>query len=103
MAGVNYIDKNLKRHIEDPISAILENDDASAIAFTLDEFKGQGTSNWHRRSVEWLIVHLLTEIGVTPHVDRQGFNAPSLDIAYQEVIQNLVRTWMSLCFLESWS
>ena len=91
MAGVNYIDKHFSRHLEDPISAILENDDASAIAFALNEFKGHGTMNWHRRSVEWLVVYLLTEIGVTPHCDRQGYNAPSPDAAYQEVIQSLVR------------
>ncbi|KAL8658515.1 MAG: hypothetical protein Q9202_007534 [Teloschistes flavicans] len=91
MAGVNYIDRHFSRHLEDPISAIFENDDASAIAFALNEFKGQGTKNWHRRSVEWLVVYLLTEIGVTPHPDRQGYNAPSLDAAYQEVVQSLKR------------
>ncbi|KAL8775806.1 MAG: hypothetical protein Q9194_003623 [Teloschistes cf. exilis] len=91
MAGVNYIDRHFSRHLEDPISAIYENDDASAIAFALNEFKGQGTKNWHRRSVEWLVVYLLTEIGVTPHPDRQGYNAPSPDAAYQEVIQSLKR------------
>lgn len=38
-----------------------------------------------------LQVYLITEIGVTPHNLRQGFNAPSLDHAYQSVIQDLVR------------
>lgn len=37
-----------------------------------------------------LQVYLITEIGVTPHNLRQGFNAPSLDHAYQSVIQDLV-------------
>lgn len=37
-----------------------------------------------------LQVYLITEIGVTPHNIRQGFNAPSLDHAYQSVIQDLV-------------
>lgn len=35
-------------------------------------------------------VYLITEIGVTPHNIRQGFNAPSLEHAYQSVIQDLV-------------
>lgn len=37
-----------------------------------------------------LQIYLITEIGVTPHNLRQGFNAPSLDHAYQSVIQDLV-------------
>lgn len=35
-------------------------------------------------------IYLITEIGVTPHNIRQGFNAPSLEHAYQSVIQDLV-------------
>ncbi|MCJ1275983.1 hypothetical protein MMC21_003788 [Puttea exsequens] len=91
MAGVNYLDKHFSRHLEDPISAILENDDASAVALVLKAFEGQGTKTWHRRTVEHLIVYIVTEIGVTPHPDRQGYNAPTLESAYQEAIQVLKR------------
>lgn len=35
-------------------------------------------------------VYLITEVGVTPHNLRQGRNAPSIESAYQSVIQDLV-------------
>lgn len=35
-------------------------------------------------------LYLITEVGVTPHNLRQGFNAPSMESAYQSVIQDLV-------------
>lgn len=35
-------------------------------------------------------IYLFTEVGVTPHNIRQGHNAPSVENAYQSVIQDLV-------------
>ena len=90
MRGVNYLDRHLQRHLEEPRDAIFDNDVASAVAFVRRQFEHSGTRNWHRVNVEWLLVHLITEVGVTPHADRQGFNAPTLQIAYQEVIQQFV-------------
>ena len=90
MRGVNYIDRNLQRHLTEPRDAIFDNDVASAIAFVRQQFNDSGTQKWHRATVEWFLVHLITEIGVTPHVDRQGCNAPTLESAYQEVIQQFV-------------
>ncbi|KAL8727730.1 MAG: hypothetical protein Q9166_005843 [cf. Caloplaca sp. 2 TL-2023] len=89
MRGVNYLDRNFQRHLKEPGDAIFDNDIASGIAFVRQQFSG--TQNWHRPTVEWLLVHLMTEIGVTPHVDRQGCNAPTLEGAYQEVIQQFKR------------
>ncbi|KAL9020061.1 MAG: hypothetical protein Q9185_002675 [Variospora sp. 1 TL-2023] len=91
MRGVNYLDRDFKRHLDEPGDAIFDNDIASAIAFVRQQFKDTGTQNWHRATAEWLLVHLVTEIGVTPHVDRQGCNAPTLEGAYQEVIQQFKR------------
>ena len=90
MRGVNYIDRNLQRHLQEPRDAIFDNDVASAIAFVRQEFAHTGTQNWHRVTVEWLVVHLMTEIGATPLIDRQGCNAPYLIGAYQELIQEYV-------------
>lgn len=90
MRGVNYLDRHFKRHLGEPRDAIFDNDVASAIAFVRQQFKDSGTQKWHRASAEWLLVHLMTEIGATPHVDRQGCNAPTLEGAYQEVIQQFV-------------
>ena len=90
MRGVNYLDRHLQRHMDEPPGAIFENDVASAVAFVRREFEGKGTLAWQKPTVEWLTVHLITELGVTPHVDRQGMNAPTLEGAYQRVIQTLV-------------
>ncbi|KAL9011602.1 MAG: hypothetical protein Q9173_003563 [Seirophora scorigena] len=92
MRGVNYLDCHFKRHLGEPRDAIFDNDVASAIAFVRQQFKDSGTQKWHRATAEWLLVHLMTEIGATPHVDRQGCNAPTLEGAYQEVIQQFVQT-----------
>ena len=76
--------------MDEPPGAIFENDVASAVAFIRREFEEKGTLDWQQPTVEWLTVHLITELGVTPHVDRQGMNAPTLEGAYQRIIQTLV-------------
>lgn len=91
MRGVNYLDKNFKRHLSEPGNAIFENDVASVVAFVRQQFQDTGTQHWYRASVEWLLVHLITELGVTPHPDRQGYNAPSLDRAYKTILQQFRR------------
>lgn len=91
MAGVNYLDKNFRRHLAEPIDTIFDNDDASAVGHIFQAFADQGTSTWHRRNVEWFLVYMLTEVGVTPHNLRQGCNAPSFESAYSTVIQDLKR------------
>ena len=91
MAGVNYLDKNFNRHLSEPLDALFDNDDASAVGHVFQAFADQGTKTWHRKTVEWFLVYLLTEVGVTPHNMRQGFNAPSFESAYSSVIQDLKR------------
>ena len=91
MAGVNYLDKHFNRHISEPIDAMFDNDDASAVGHVFQAFADEGTATWHRNSVEWFLTYLLTEIGVTPHNLRQGCNAPSFESAYSTVIQDLKR------------
>ena len=90
MRGVNYLDRHLQRHMDEPPGAIFKNDVASAVAFVRREFEDKGTLDWQKPTVEWLTVHLITELGITPHVDRQGMNAPTLEGAYQRIIQTLV-------------
>ena len=91
MAGINYLDKNFGRHLSEPIDSMFDNDDASAVGHAFQAFADQGTTTWHRKTVEWFLVYLLTEVGVTPHPVRQGFNAPSFESAYSAVIQDLKR------------
>ena len=91
MAGVNFLDKKLSQHLSEPVNAIFDNENASAPGYVFAAFADQGTSTWHRRTVEWFLTYLITEVGVTPHPLRQGYNAPSIDTAYQSVIQDLKR------------
>ena len=91
MNGINYLDKDFSNYVAEPLDAFFDNDDASALGHAYQAFAVNGTSTWHRRSVEWFLIYLLTEVGATPHPYRQGFNAPSLDSAYSSVIQDLKR------------
>lgn len=91
MAGVNFIDKKMPQHLSEPPSAIFDNENASAPGYVFSAFADQGTSTWHRRTVEWFLTYLVTEVGVTPHTCRQGHNAPGIHLAYQSVIQDLKR------------
>ncbi|KAL8839581.1 MAG: hypothetical protein Q9170_001685 [Blastenia crenularia] len=91
MGGVNYLDKKLSQHLAEPINAIFDNDNACAPGYVFSAFADQGTSTWHRRTVEWFLTYLVTEVGATPHAHRQGHNAPELDPSYQVIIQDLKR------------
>ncbi|KAG8534270.1 uncharacterized protein KY384_001114 [Bacidia gigantensis] len=91
MGGVNYLDKSFSEHLAEPLDAMFENDDASAVGHSYQAFAESGTDSWHRRNVEWFLIYLMTEVGTTPHPMRQGFNAPTVDSAYSSVIQELKR------------
>ncbi|KAL8862290.1 MAG: hypothetical protein Q9178_001299 [Gyalolechia marmorata] len=91
MAGVNLLDQKLSQHLSEPADAIFDNENASAPGYVFSAFADQGTSTWHRRTVEWFLTYLITEVGVTPHTLRQGHNAPDLHHAYQAVINDLKR------------
>ncbi|KAI4125314.1 MAG: hypothetical protein LQ338_004328 [Usnochroma carphineum] len=91
MAGVNFLDKKMSQHLSEPINAIFDNENASAPGYVFNAFADRGTSTWHRRTVEWFLTYLITEVGVTPHNRRQGQNAPELEDAYSSVIQDLKR------------
>lgn len=56
MAGVNYLDKNLAQHLDDPTDLIFDNDNASAVGHVFQAFAEQGTTSWQRRTVEWFLV-----------------------------------------------
>ena len=90
MAGVNYLDKDMTQYLSDPLDAMFDNDNASAVGHVFQAFAEQGTRTWHRRTTEWFLVYLLSEVGCTPHSVRQGFNAPPMENAYSVVVQDLV-------------
>ena len=96
MAGVNFLDKNLKQHLSEPLDAMFGNDNASAVGHVFKAFSEQGSTTWHRRTTEWFLVYLLSEVGCTPHALRQGYNAPPMESAYSVVIQDLVSNFLLL-------
>lgn len=67
-----------------------DNHDASVMGLLFKLFQKTGSSTWHRRTVDWLLVYIMTEVAVTPHNIRQGRSAISLMSSYQSVVQALV-------------
>jgi hypothetical protein len=53
--------------------------------------KDKGTSAWGQKTVEWFVVFLLTEISVMPSNVHSGRAVPSLGLALQRTVMNLVR------------
>ena len=91
--GVDFLDKNLFDYIHTPSDLLLTMPKVSAIGYVLREFLEKGTNTpgqWHRQTVEWFLVHLITEIGTTPHNIRQGHSQLGVLDIYQEVIRELV-------------
>ncbi|KAI9715407.1 MAG: hypothetical protein M1828_000867 [Chrysothrix sp. TS-e1954] len=86
---VNYINRDIKEYLEHSGEAILENRDASVIAQLMKNFERTGTKNWHKKTVEWFMVYLLTEVGATPHTDLHGRSATAILSGLQSVVQEL--------------
>jgi hypothetical protein len=87
--GLDYLDVDLQEHLDRPRAAFFDNEHASVIGLMFELFAKSGTSTWHKKSVDWFMVYLLTEVAASPHNVRQGGNAPQLGKAYQKVVQDL--------------
>ena len=92
MSGVNYMDKDFSLYLAEPPELAFDNEEISALGLCFKAFADHGSSTWHRRSVEWLLIYILTEVAITPHPMRQGYNAPELHGAYAVVIQGTLQT-----------
>ena len=93
--GIDYLDKDMPRYLSDSTRCLYDNEQASAVAHIFEQFESTGMSTWHRNSVEWLLIYIMTEIGVTPHNIRKGYNCPSIMDAYDAIVHDLVRTCFS--------
>ncbi|KAI9794126.1 MAG: hypothetical protein M1833_000438 [Piccolia ochrophora] len=91
VSGVNYLDRKLSQYLQEPPECRFDNTDASALGNTWDVFSKDGTASWHRQSVEWFLVYLVTEVVATPHAISQGFNAPAPHQGYRVIVQDLKR------------
>lgn len=89
--GVDYLDGKLDPHLDDPVEALFDNEDASALAHISQAFVGSGTDTWKRDTVEWFLVYLAAELAVTPHSIRQGHAGISPMDAYHAIAIDLVR------------
>lgn len=88
--GVDYLDKDMDQYLLNSSRCVYDNEHASAITQVFEQFKHTGTDLWHQKSVEWLLIYILTEIGATPHNRRKGYNCPTVMDAYETVIHDLV-------------
>ncbi|KAI0875958.1 hypothetical protein GGS24DRAFT_488982 [Hypoxylon argillaceum] len=88
-AGVDYLNSNLPYYLQMSQHELHQENFASAIAQVYREFSETGTSTWHRKTVEWFLVYLMTEVGSTPHTIRQGYSVPSLTDAFDSVVHEL--------------
>lgn len=104
-AGMDYLNANFPNYLELPREDLTQEDMspedlsreglsqesfASATAQIFREFSETGTQTWFRKNVEWFLVYLITEVGVTPHNIRQGYSVPSLMDAYDAIVHELV-------------
>ncbi|KAI9664249.1 MAG: hypothetical protein M1831_002428 [Alyxoria varia] len=87
--GVDYLSRDLPDHLDEPPDDCLEDPDASVVGNLLREFESTGARDWESHTPEYFLVYLLTEIGVTPHNIKDGYNAISIFTAMQAAVQNM--------------
>lgn len=88
--GIDYLDQRFAEYLDEQTESISENVEASVFGHVAEAFLETGTDTWHRKTVEWFMVYLLSEISVTPHNIRQGRSAISILNAYKEIGHMLV-------------
>jgi hypothetical protein len=88
--GVDFLNKDIPRNIKFLPEYMHDNHDASVTGLMYKLFKHTGSSTWHRRTVDWFLIYLLTEVVIVPHNIRQGRSELSFMSAYQTVVQKLV-------------
>ena len=88
--GIDYLDKDMAKYLGNSTRCLYDNEQISAVAHLFHHFENTGTSTWHQKSVEWLLVYIISEIAGTPHNIRKGFNCPSVMDAYDSIVQELV-------------
>ena len=92
-AGVDYLNTKLPDYLEMPREDLCQEQFASTIAQIFLEYSETGTQTWFRKTVEWFLVYLITEVATTPHNIRQGYSVPSLMDAYDTIVHELVREY----------
>lgn len=97
--GIHYLDKNLPAYLNFSTEGREDCEDASVLGYLFKRFEQHGTRYWPKKSVDWFLVYLLTELAVTPHSIRQGNHAMSLITGYERVLEKLVSQSLEIPFL----
>ena len=92
--GIDYVTRDLPIYLDDSPETTCNNPSASALAHLRTHFETTGTQMWHKSTVEYFLVFLLTELAVTPHNGREGYNAISVLDGFQAVVRNLVSIYV---------
>ena len=95
--GIDYLNRDFQDHLKDDPDAVLTNPDVSVVGHLLEKFEVDGMKGWEQESVEYFLVYLFTELGVTPHNIREGRNSISTLTAMQATVQELKR-----CRFQAW-
>jgi len=88
--GVDLLDRDFQEHIHETVDARLDNPTASVIASVMRSLVDNGAKDWYHLNVEYFLVHLVTEIGVTPDNLLSGRAASSVLSALQSINRSLV-------------
>lgn len=88
--GVDYLDTEFEHYLRISGYDRLRNSDATCIGRIFERFQRVGCHNWPSKTSEWLLVHVMTEIGTCPNPFNMGMVAPTLEEAYQAVVLDLV-------------
>ncbi len=88
---MDYLGKHFDDCLNQATHLLLHNPEVNAVAHVAEAFMRTGTQNWRWKTVEWLMVYMLTEAAVTPHNIRQGRASVSLLMAYDGLAPILVR------------
>ena len=59
--GIDYITRDFSMYLNESPGTTCRNPHASALAHLRSHFETTGTQSWHKKSVEWFLIFLVTE------------------------------------------
>ncbi|KAG9236267.1 hypothetical protein BJ875DRAFT_372475 [Amylocarpus encephaloides] len=87
-SGIDFLNTRFSERLLDTPEVLIRDPDVSAIAHIFDTLQ-DGTNTWPSKSVEWLLVYIITEVSMTPHNIREGFSVPSIIESYEKSIHRM--------------
>lgn len=84
------MDPSLSKRLEVPVASTLRNASTSALTSIHQRFSSGGTTRWPLKSVEWLLIYIITEFESTPNTSFGRGAIPEIQNAYRPVVRDLV-------------